>query len=67
MYYLKGCVHAGPLLYLEPTKNCREPLRSIIKNPANPLHMICVIVDIVELTASAIESREKDFEKIVGL
>jgi hypothetical protein len=29
--------------------------------------MICVIDDRVELTAAAIESREKDFEKIIGL
>jgi len=28
--------------------------------------MICVIDDIVELTATAIESREEDFEKIIG-
>jgi len=66
LHYQKVYVPAGPLPYLEPTKNCRDPLRSIIKNPANPLNMICVIDDIVELTAAAIESREEDFEKIIG-
>jgi hypothetical protein len=35
--------------------------------PRKPTRMICVIDEIVELTASAIESREEDFEKIVGL